>query len=173
MESDDILSLPADFIADTIMSLGAPRTFDAITGSLDALVGAGKLGIIRDRELRESLTSFANLVEDLREDAYYLSQGSLAVWDGIVRNGGPWQSRMAGLAPEACEVERPPPSCYIAGGLNFLPMATGQDLLRIKEDRLLMGNAKMNKRHAVIYSSEIRRIVVQIDLILELLETNL
>jgi len=43
LRQDEILALPAEAVEDFISSLGNPRTFDAVRGSVDALISSGKL----------------------------------------------------------------------------------------------------------------------------------
>jgi hypothetical protein len=62
-----------------LVAMANPRTFDPIRSTIDSLIGGGQLGIIRDRELRKSLTSFINLSEDAEEDAAYLTQFAVII----------------------------------------------------------------------------------------------
>lgn len=72
------------------LSLAFPLTFDPVRGTLDAILNSGSLEVIRDRALRTDLTTFLNLVEDLEEDATYVRETALAVWNAQVEHGGPW-----------------------------------------------------------------------------------
>jgi len=93
LRQDEILTLPAETVEIMIGSFAIARTFDAVRGSTDALHSSGNLGILRDRELREALTTFVNIVDDAAEDAYYLGESSITVWNEIIRNGGPRRTK--------------------------------------------------------------------------------
>ncbi len=114
-----------------------------------------------------------NVVDDAVEDAIYLGQSSIKVWNEIVRNGGPWRSKIGGLTAAECAVPSSPVMCYINDALDFLPVATPQDLLRLRNDAVLMGYVYQDKVNVVYYSAEIRQAEIQIESILRLLEENL
>ncbi len=173
LRQDEILALPADAVEEMIRFLANPRTFDAVRGSVDALTSSGKLGILRDRELREALTTFVNILDDAVEDRNYLAETSMTVWNEIARNGGPWRKRMGGLTAEDCAVPRPHRNCYVNDVMAYLPTATAQDLLRVRNNNVLMGYVNRNKINAAHYAGEIRQAEIQIEYILRLLEENL
>ena len=173
LKQDEIFALPAKAVEDFVSSLGNPRTFDAVRGSVDALINSGKLGILRDHELREALTTFVNIVDDAVEDANYMAQSSITVWNEIVRNGGPWRMKADVLTAEDCAGPRPNKNCYTNDALSFLPVATPQDLLRLRNNTVLMGYVYQDKINAVHYSAEIRQAEIQIETVLRLLEDNL
>jgi len=169
MSQDEMLSLSAEAVAQHIRFFANPRTFDAVRGTVDALANSGKLGILRDRELREALTTFVNILEDAAEDRDYLSQSSMTVWNELVRSGGPWRTRAGGITAEDCVGPRPHRNCYINDQMAYLPTASPQDLLRLRNNSVLMGYVNRNKIHAVRYASEIQQAEIQIGIILELL----
>jgi hypothetical protein len=74
-----------------VRAFAGPRTFDPQRGSVRALIGAGKLGILRDPSLRDALMTFMTIVEDADEDRYYMGETSLWVWREMLRLGGPWR----------------------------------------------------------------------------------
>ncbi len=173
MTEDEILALSAKATVEIVSSLDSPRTFDAVRGSVDALISSGKLGILRDRELRESLTTFVNILDDSVEDSNFLRQSSITVWNEIARNGGPWRTKFGDVTAEECAVPLPPAICYINDALDFLPVATPQDLLRLRNNAMLMGYVYQNKVYVVFYSGEIRDVQNRIESVLRLLEENL
>lgn len=173
LRQDEILALSAEEVERHIRFFASPRTFDAVRGSVDALTSSGKLGILRDRELREALTTFVNILEDAAEDRDYLSQTSMTVWNEVARYGGPWRKRVGDLTTEDCASSSPHRDCYINDLLVYLPAATPQDLLRLRNNAVLMGYVNRNKINAVRYASEIRQAEIQIESILKLLAKNL
>ena len=173
LRQDEILALPAKAVEEIVSSLGSPRTGEAVRGSVDALISSGKLGILRDRELREALTTFVNIVDDSVEDSNYMAQASITVWNEIVRNGGPWRTKQDVLTAEYCAGPHPQRGGETNDALSFLPVATPQDLLHLRNNTLLMGYVYQEKVNAVFYSSEIRQAEIQIKAVLRLLEENL
>ncbi len=173
LRQDEILSLSAEEVEQHMRFFANPRTFDAVRGSVDALTSAGKLGILRDRELREALTTFVNILDDAVEDRNYLAQTSMTVWNEVARNGGPWRTRAGSLTAEDCVASPQHRNCYINDALSYLPAATPQDLLRLSNNTVLMGYVNRNKINAARYASEVRQAEMQIEIILKLLEDNL
>ncbi len=170
---DEILALSVEEVERYLRYFANPRTFDAIRGSVDALTSSGKLGILQDRELREALTTFVNILEDAIEDREYMFQWSMIVWSEVARNGGPYRKRAGSHTPEEC-VDLPlDGGCYIDSLLTYLPTATPQDLLRLRNNTTLMGYVNRNKQNSVRYASEIRAAQSQIEIILRLLEQSL
>jgi hypothetical protein len=173
MSEDEILALSAEAVAQHIRFFANPRTFDAVRGTVDALTSSGKLGILRDHELRKALTTFVNILEDAAEDRDYLSQTSVTVWNEIARNGGPWRAKAGDLTAEECVGPQPHRNCYINDWIAYLPTASPQDLLQLRNNAVLMGHVNRNKINAVRYASEVQQAVYQIESILKLLAENL
>lgn len=173
MSDDEILAMPEDEIQRHLRYFANPRTFDAVRGTVDALASSGKLGILRDRKLREALTSVVNLLEDATEDRFYMAQMSLTVWKEMARSGGPWRIRLEEGAGVDCAVSRPPRHCYITERLAYMPSATPQDMLRLRRNSVLMGYVMQDKTNAVRYAGEIRQVEYQIEIVLERLEERI
>ena len=170
LSEGEILALSVEEVGRYLRYFAAPQTFDAVRGSVDALMSSGRLGILRDRELREAITTFVNILEDAREDREYMFEWSMIVWAEVARNGGPYRKRSGNYTVEEC-VDLPLDSgCYISNLMTYLPTATSQDLLRLRKNTALMGYVNGNKENSVRYASEIRRAQRQIEAILTLLE---
>ncbi|RZV49586.1 MAG: hypothetical protein EX270_12405 [Pseudomonadales bacterium] len=140
-------------------------------GAVDALIGSGKLEILKDRRLREALTTFIGMDEAAAMDREILLARSHAVWDQQIRDGGPWRAVQKGLSLEECESQEESVSvaCGQEDALAYLPEATPEDLLRLKNNSVLMGAANQNKASASMYVGGIRQIQSQIKIVLELL----
>lgn len=171
----ETLALDSDSARATLQAFAMPRTFDAVLGTLDALVGAGRLGLIRDAELRRELTVFLNFVADSQEDAGYLADSARRVWDAQIRVGGPWRGSVATIRMEGeCEAAVPPSSCFVDWEeWGYLPLGTAEDLAAALADRDLVGQVRQSQIIVSRYTAEVRRIEVQIRRVLELLERNL
>ena len=147
-----------------LVAMANPRTFGPIRGTIDSLIGAGRLSIIQDRELRKSLTSFINLSEDAEEDAAYLTEWAVVIWKALIRHGGPWRADNDELfGKEGFEL----------GDFAFVPKITAEDLSRIRRDSELMGLILTNQLNAAHYISEIRHVAAKIDETLLLLKAQL
>ena len=147
-----------------LVAMANPRTFGPILGTIDSLIGAGRLSIIQVRELRTSLTSFINLSEDAEEDAAHLTEWAVMIWKALIRYGGPWRTDNDELfGKEGIEL----------GDFSFIPTISAEDLSRIREDSELMGLILRNQLNAAHYVSEIRHVAAKIDDILWLLEGQL
>lgn len=167
-------ALPPDSIGATLNALAQPRTFDPVRGTLDALIGSGRLDLIRDAELRRALTVFLNLVGDSEEDAAYMAEGSRRVWDRQILHGGPWARSEGDLAYEGCDAPVPPSSCLIdVSEFAYFPEPSASGLLAVLADEQLMGQVRQLRSNVVRYVSEVRRIADQVEVVLALIERNL
>jgi hypothetical protein len=118
--------------------LWAPRTFDPARSSIDALIGAGRFGVIQDRELRNRLTGFLNLADDLAEESMRMQTGSEAVLQGTIPHGGPWQDE---LGPSAA--------------FGDLPSIVPGDLATMWGDATLMGWISLAHQYSATYLEEL------------------
>ena len=165
----EILALSDADVEGYLRYFANPRTFDAVRGSIDALTNSGKLGVLQSRELREALTAFINILEDAIEDRQYMFEWSMIVWSEVAKNGGPYRRSPEGRTREECMELPLELGCYISNSIAYLPAATPNDLLRLRNDSTLMGYVNQNKENSVRYASEIWRAKRQIETILELL----
>lgn len=151
----DYDTMSIDTASRLVLSFANPWTFDPALGTTETLISSGQIGLIRDRELSEMLSTFVNYVEDAEEDAAYVRSGSEYVWREEFRLGGPWFNG---------EVESS--SQGALSGLDFIPSATPDDLRRLWADPLVRGGALMNQMNAAYYLVELRRLRDQVDAIL-------
>ncbi len=158
LSPDEIRALPQESISDIMLALANPWTFDAVTGTTDALLSSGKLGILRDQELRESIITFLGLLTDIEEDAEYVTQGSVDLWRLEHRHGGPWTDPATELGYHGA-----------VDGLDFIPVASAEDLLSVRADPEIMGASKRFHINVGYYLTELNHIRDQIIVTLELL----
>ncbi|MHC5065242.1 MAG: DUF6090 family protein [Planctomycetota bacterium] len=155
---EELRALPQEKISEIMAATANPWTFDPTLGTTKALVGAGKLGVLRDSRLRNSLTTFSNLVSDAAEEVYYLQNHAFDIWRAEGKHGGPWTD--------------PATEAGIAGsirGLDFIPKATPDDLLNIRADPQFMGLVYRFHINAAYYIAELGRLRKQAEVILELI----
>ena len=150
---------PPDSLIAMVSALAAPRTFDPILGSVDALISAGKMGILSDQRLREALTSFLNLVEDAKEDESYIAHFAIKVWEAEVRHGGPWRIDVQSIVPGGRSLT----------DVSLAPIPTPEDAIRLRGDEELMSFSRWTQIQGAMYTGEIRRVSTQIERILALI----
>jgi len=126
---DEIRKLDQQKRSQFVMDMCNPWSFYPVIGTTNALIGAGELDILEERQLREALTAFLTLVEDSIEDIEYVGHDAERVWVAEIDVGGPWTDRSTeiGLAGEV--VKAP----------VFIPKPTTEDVLRIRNDPKLKG----------------------------------
>lgn len=161
LPEDSIRALPQTTISKIMLATGNPWTFDPVLGTTDALVAAGKLGVVRDSRLRDALTTFKNFVSDSEEDAGYVRSFAVDIWKAQVRHGGPWTD-------PATEIGHTGP----IDGPNFVPLATAEDLLNVRSDRDLMGLVGHFHMNAAYYLEELGRIRSEISTIRDLIDES-
>jgi len=158
LSPEEIRALPQKTISEYMLAMANPWTFNAVTGTTDALLSSGKLSILRDQELRESLITFRGMLSDMAEDTTYITQGAEDYWKYEYRHGGPWTDPETEIGYSGD-----------VGGLDFIPRATADDLLNVRADPELMGRSKRFHINVGYYLSELGHIRNQIVLILDLL----
>ncbi len=174
LTASEVRTLPPDSVALIIASMASPRTFDPVRGTLDALIGSGRLELVGDEALRRALVVFLNFVDDSQEDARYLAESARRVWDRRVALGGPWQGPAPDLTEGACEAPVRPSACYLdATPSALIPAPTVEDLERLLADREYVGQVRQMQINARRYLAEIRRILAQVDLVIDLIDTSL
>jgi len=130
-------------------------------GTTDALVNTGGLAVLRDPQLRESLSTFRNLIADLGEDVAYITSGGEAVWERAAELGGPWTD-------PATEVSTSGP----IEGLSFIPLATPDDLVRLARDVRYTGLVRRYHLNVAYYVRELERLDAHMERVLALIENQ-
>lgn len=143
----ELQDLDQTSVSRIVLAAANPWTFDPVLGTTDALVGAGRLELIRDHELREALSTFLNLVADLTEDVGYMASASEAVWKREAELGGPWTDPATEMSTSG-----------LIGGLSFIPKATPGDLVRLRRDESYMGLVRRYHLNAAYYVQELERL---------------
>lgn len=129
---------------------------DAARSSIDALIGAGRFGVIQDRELRDRLTGFLNLADDLAEESRRMQSGSEAVLQRTITHGGPWQDE---LGPSAA--------------FGDLPDVTPEDLAAMRADSIPVGWIGFAHQYSATYLEEVRELGVAVEEALSRLGTEM
>jgi hypothetical protein len=152
-------TLPPTRASEFVLAAANPWTFDPVLGATDALVGAGRTGLLRDTELRDALSDFLGLVADLPEDAEYVSSSAQDVWSREAVLGGPWTDPSTEVSPSGSIT-----------GLPFIPRAEADDLRTLRGDQLYMSLVKRYHLNAAYYVRELERLEEHIDYVLRLVE---
>lgn len=144
MSADEITSISEDSVGFYIHAFYDPKTFDPVLGSINALIGGGKLGLVGNETLQVNLTSILNQIEDLAEESERLRETSLQIWKELSTRGGPWKRRGARNQDMADSV---------------LPEASWDDLNEIHGDADLMGLIRLNQFFGLDYASSVAGVV--------------
>ena len=153
---DELRGIDPDSANVIYTDLWGPRTFDPARSSIDALIGAGRFGAIQDRELRNSLAGFLNLVDDLGEESRRMQSASEAVLEGTIPHGGPWQDE---LGPSAT--------------FGDLPPVRPEDLASMRADPMLMGWISLAHQYSASYLDELTGLESAVENVLAGLATEI
>jgi hypothetical protein len=153
---DDVRRISQDSASYVYTHLWGPRTFDPARSSIDALIGAGRFGVIQDRELRNRLTGFLNLADDLAEESMRMQSGAEAVLEGTIPHGGPWQDE---LGPSAA--------------VGDLPRVTPENLASMRADPNLMGWISLAHQYSATYLEELTALGAAMEDVLARLGTEI
>lgn len=161
LSDDEVRALSQTEVSELMLAVANPWTFDAVRGTTDTLVSGGKLGVLSDPRLRQSLLTFLNRVSDSSEDVAYIIQDAQNLWGAEIPLGGPWSDPETEVGYSG-EIR----------GLSFVPKATAEDLLRVRSDPVFMGHSKRFHINAAYYIAELELIRDQIEEILQLIEES-
>ncbi len=161
LSPEEIRALPPITVSEIMKAAADPWTFDPVLGTTDALVGAGKLGVIRETKLRESLITFLNLLSDSIEDSSDMRFFAREVWLAEVKHGGPWSDPLTEIGHSGQ-----------VPGIDFIHQATPEDLLNVRGDVQFIGLSSRFQIAVGYYVSELERIRDQIELILNLIDES-
>lgn len=159
LTEQEIRGLPQEEISAYMVALCNPWSFDPITGTTDALISSGELEILRERPLRESLTTVVNLFSDAAEDVAYLAWSARQVWLAQVEHGGPWSDPETEIAMSGDAVVSP----------EFVPRASADDLFHVRGDERFMGLVGLCHLNTGYYVSELERLRAQVTRVLDLI----
>jgi hypothetical protein len=144
-----------------VVALCNPWSFYPVLGTTEALIGAGELNILENRNLREALTTFLFLVMDSIEDIEYVGRDAERVWVAEIPLGGPWTDPDTEIGNSG-EVSAP----------GFLPKVSTEDLLRIRNDPNIKGLVARCHLNAGYYLTELERLRTGATRILALIEDS-
>jgi hypothetical protein len=143
--------LPADSVSMDGLT-GAP-SFDAYSGTLDALVGAGELDLIRDDRLREVLLHWIHGIDDLPENLTSVRAEAERLTHAMEPLGGPF--------------------FYQASDLSALPRVDAATLSAMRASKAVMGAARSFQLHLAFYRQELERLAPFADSALALIDENI
>ncbi|MEL6445932.1 MAG: hypothetical protein AAF089_06290 [Bacteroidota bacterium] len=150
LSDDAITGMPLDSVYTYTESLFISHTYDPVTGSLEALIASGDLGLLQDRALRERLTSFLQVLRDSDEEKQAAFDQVVQMLERTTRLGGPWNSPGAPFPVEPA------------------------DLIRLRSDADYMAQARLLRWVAWYYAEvELPEVEVAIDSVLVSLDANL
>lgn len=143
---------PSDAVS--LWGLSSSPTFDAYTGTLDALVGAGKLDLIRDARLRNVLVAWMKGLDDLPENLNEMRAEASRISHAMEAFGGPF------FRP----IDR--------FDLSILPEVGAETLSKMRASQAVMGAARSHQEALAFYRGDLERLVPLIDSALILIDEN-
>ncbi len=141
-----------------LMSLYPGFTFDATSGTLDALVSDGRLALIEDTKLRGGLVTWLRSLADIAENEADIRAGALRAQIGTEKHGGPFHGPVAVLGA-------------VRPDLSNLPSATASKLAAMREDPDFMARARSHQYQTAFYVRELRVLSELLDANLTILES--
>ncbi len=144
LSSDEILSLSDESVDMYMKIFFSPYSFDPVTGTVDAIIGAGKLNVIQDQNIRNLLTSFLSIIDDSKEEAAFLRSAAQKAMDQMIQQGGPWRP-----VKPANNMSR-----------TYLPVMTREVLVALRNDSVLFGLVKFQRNAANAYSNELEEAIL-------------
>ena len=160
--AEEIRDLDQARRSEYVMALCNPWSFYPILGTTEALIGAGELDILENRDLRVALTTFRYLVEDSIEDVLYVGRDAERVWIEEVETGGPWTDRNTEIGMSGHVVMAP----------DFVRAPTAEDILAIRSNAKLMGLVGRCHLNVGYYLAELLRLEDGTKRVLELIEDS-
>jgi hypothetical protein len=148
---DALSRLPADSVSMAGLT-GAP-SFDAYSGTLNALVGAGKLDLIRDVSLREVLLDWMHGIDDLPENLTSVRAEAERLTHAMEPFGGPF--------------------FYGAADLSALPRVNAATLSAMRANEPVMGAARSFQLHLAFYRRDLESLAPLAESALALLDENI
>ncbi len=132
------------------------RTFDPYTGTLDALVGAGELDLLRDVRLRATVGAWLKGVADLAENASEIRAEAVRVNHALETLGGPFFTYMGDGA-----------------SLSILPQPNAATPSTVRGSEAVMGAARSHHWALSWYLAELERLMPVLDSTLVLIDANI
>ena len=145
-----------DSVALLISSLVLSITFDASSGTLEALVSDGRLDDLSDPELRAFLGSWRTRLVDLEENNGDIRAEALRVSHAMETHGGPFYT-----------------SIMTEADLSVLRRADARALAAIRADEQLMGYARSLHTAHAFYLRELRALGPILDGILSRIDDGI
>lgn len=151
-----LAEIPPDSVVGLVFALLGGLTFDPVSSALEAVINDGRLRLIRDPELRESLAAWRRALEDIEENAADVRSGRLRVQRSLERHGGPFR---IGPVWETT--------------LDVLPEADRQTLASLRRDAAFVGEVRSRYYDNAFYLRELTALQPLLDAILDLIDQNL
>jgi hypothetical protein len=151
--TSELAALEGDSIGLIINSLVIAATYDPVSGTLDALVGDGRLGLINDPALRKTLSDWRRALDDIQENSTDLRSEAQRVHRAMEPHGGPFHISVMN--------ER---------DLAVVRKANAATLLALRQDAVLMGKARSHHFTISLYLRELYQLGELLEKIIAMLD---
>jgi hypothetical protein len=156
---NEIRGLSPEAATSLYRDLYAPITVDVSRGTLDGLIGAGELGLIKSPALRQILVDFQTYHDDLEEERSMMRAASYEFQAATIALGGPWTAHSEEVRSSTTLPELQP--------------VGPADLVALRETRHIWGLAGMSYYWSAIYLQQLQRLATAVDDILAILQQEL
>ena len=157
----EVTTVAFDSLSQYLSSINVSLTFDARDGTLDGVIGSGKLALIRDVGLRDMLVEWKSGVEDAEEEAGELRDAGGRALQRMGELGGPWSGgTVTGPIAEFPSLSEAR-SRFPPGNLSV-----------VVNDPGLMGLARVKRARALVYLMALLPLAEHADSVLVLVEAN-
>ena len=156
---DELERLPDTTVAEIPTLLGTSATFEPNLTTLEAITADGRLGLLRNVEVRELLSRWRKKVGDSQEDTMRVLSSSFRVGTAMEPFGGPF------LSPRL-EATGAPAS-------DIFPSATPLVVAELRRSPSFVGVARSHQVVVSYYVSELRGSLALLDELMSALEANI
>ena len=147
---DEVPRIPVDTLYKLAIRTGNYASFEPISGSVDALVASGDLGLIRDPTLRSHLVSFLEAADDSKSDRAAVEHFFVRGLERYASLGGPHGPASDPVVPFSAEA-----------------------FVRLRQDDEWMSRARLLRGMGYVYAGELATVEAAIDSVLVHLDANL
>jgi hypothetical protein len=158
MSALDLARLPSDSVDGFTFAVVAPWTFDAQSGTLEALVASGRLGVLGVEGLPSALLEWKARVEDLEEEKAEVRAVANISRRRTASLGGPWPTQDLGITP------------FMVQALRDFATA---DLTVVATDVELRALLREKRMACLVYLAELVPLLAQTDSIVSILDDAL
>ena len=153
---EELASIASDSAGRMVNAFVSGLTYDPVLTTLESAASDGRLGLIRDPDLRQWLATWVRALEDLEENELDIRSQALRVVRSSERLGGPFHNAALG-----------------EGRGGVLPRADGSTIAALRSDSAFVAHVRSHHYTIAFYLRELRPLAQVIDSTLVLIDANI